>query len=502
MTQSRSQTVKTPFTRLFSIENLAGPANTPVYQGQARPLGPSWSLGDRTPVREADPNRYGAFRIVDSIQGERGLPTMSVEVRYQYTKSEFLRLARIGCPLDLQVHMGKCQDPRDFNGGWDKILVFENAGITNWATGELGALEQGQDAVINETPDLQALDMYEIVKLTFTELGEAEAVQEVVDIMICDRITCGACGIQSDGCQVIFAVTLSSGGSPGLPAEVLYSENGGSTMGQTNIDTIGANEDPSALSCVGTRLAVVSNESCSIHYATILDILAGTETWVENASGLVCPAGAPNDIFSAGSAHTFVVGDGGYIYFYNDITATAVAQLSGSLTAQNLNAIHGLDELNVVAVGNLNVVLVTANGGDTWSLVVGPAVGVALNAIWMRSEEEWFVGTAGGRLYYTRDAGDTWTEKAFPGSGAGVVRDIQFATPTVGYLAHDTATPVGRILRTIDGGASWYVLPETVGSIPANDRINAIAACGEDVNIVYGAGLADDAADGVIVKGA
>jgi photosystem II stability/assembly factor-like uncharacterized protein len=179
-----------------------------------------------------------------------------------------------------------------------------------------------------------------------------------------------------------------------------------------------------------------------------------------------------------------------------------VVQHSGSLTTQNLNAIHGLDELNVVAVGNSNAVLVTTNGGDTWSLVIGPAVGIALNAIWMRTEEEWFVGTANGRLYYTRDAGLTWTERTFPGSGAGQVRDIQFATPTVGYMAHDTAVPAGRILRTIDGGHSWYVLPENIGSIPANDRINALSACGEDVNIVYGAGLADDAIDGVIIKGA
>ena len=501
MARSRSQVVKTSFTRLFTIEGAAGPANVPAYQGQARVMGPSWSLGDRTPVRQPG-DRYGAFDVVDAIKGERGLPTVSVEARYPYTASEFLRLARIGCVLDLQVHMGKCQDPRDFDGGWDKILAFEGADFSNWAASELGALEQGQDANVTETPDFNALDMYEIVKLVTTEIGGSQIVQEIVDVAICDSIVCGNCGIPSDGCQTVFGLSRSHGGSPGLPAEIIWSANGGATMDDNNITSLLAAEDPSALACVGTRLAVVSNESCSVHYATIAEILLQTETWVENASGLVCAAGAPNDIFSLDASHTWVVGNGGYIYKYTDITAAAVPQHSGTLTVQNLNAIHGIDDQNLVAVGGSNAVLVTNNGGETWALVVGPAVGIVLNTVWMKSELEWFIGTAGGRLYYTRNGGDTWTEKAFSGSGAGSVHDIVFASPTVGYMAHSTAAIAGRVFRTVNGGYSWYLLPESVGSLPANDQINALAACPDDVNVFYGGGLADNATDGIMVKGA
>jgi photosystem II stability/assembly factor-like uncharacterized protein len=118
----------------------------------------------------------------------------------------------------------------------------------------------------------------------------------------------------------------------------------------------------------------------------------------------------------------------------------------------------------------------------------------------MKSATEWWVGTAGGVLYYTLDSGVTWTVKGFPGSGAGVVRDINFATNQVGYLAHDTAAVAGRILRTIDGGYSWYVLPEGTGAIPANDKINSLATCKEP-NVVLGGGLADNAADGILIKG-
>lgn len=498
-----SDPVRSPFSRVFTIRDLAGPAHAPVYQGQARAMGPTWSFGDRTPIREPDPDRYNSFRIIGAIKAEKDLPKVSLENRYSYTVSEFLSIARTGCPFDIQVHFGKCQDPRDFNNGWDKVLVIESADISQWATTELGALDQGQDAIVNETVDTNGLDMFELRKLVLSEFGTSEVIQEVVDIVICDSAACGACGITSDGCQHIFAIQKATVTSPGLPAELIYSSDAGGTLGQTNVTTLPTNQDPNALECVGTRLVIVSNGDCAIHYALLTDILddAGPASWARNASGLVCPAGAPNNIFSAGSAQTWLVGNGGYIYFSSDITGTLAVQSSGGVTTQNLNSIHGIDDQNLVAVGNSNAVLYTNNGGDTWATVTGPSVGVNLNCVWMHSLTEWFVGTAGGKLFYTINSGTTWVEKTFSGSGAGSVRDIKFATPTVGYMSHSTATPAGRIFRTIDGGFSWYVLPEGTGSIPANDRVTALAACGEDPNVVFGGGLGDNAIDGFLVKG-
>jgi len=488
--------VRTPFSRVWTIEGQAGPANVPVYQGQVRAMGASWAFGDRTPVREPDPGRYNAFRIIDAIKGERDLPALPLEGRYQFTVSEFLRMARIGCPLDVQVHFGKCQDPRNFDRGWDKILVLEGADFSNWSTGELGALEQGQDAIVNEPIDLNGLDMYEVKQLKLAALAGSQIVQEVLDVAICDSVSCGICGIASNGCQRFFALQSAIGGSPGLAAEIVASADGGATLVESNVTSLAANQNANAMACVGTYLAVVSQGDISIHYALIADIFTNTETWVENIAGLV---NGPNDIFSLGSAFTWVVGQGGYVYFYSDITAAAVTQNAGVATAQNLNAIDGIDENNLVAVGASNAVIYTRDG-STWVAVTGPSVGIALNAVAMRTEDEWYVGDASGNLWYTRDAGVTWTAKAFPGSGSGVVYDIVFATPTVGYLAHTTSGGAGRILRTVNGGQTWYVLPEGTGSIPSNQRIGALAACGEDVNVVYGGGLGVGT-DGILVQG-
>lgn len=492
---------RTPFSRVFLIEDRAGPANDPSYMGLTRAMGFSWPQGDVTPVRVPDESEYGQFVVIDEILGTKGLPSLPIQSRYAQDLSELLRLVRKGCRFDVQVHMGVCRDPRDFNGGWTKVLVLEAARPTDFTTSELGALDSGEDAAVTEDVPLTGLDAYELKRLRMSELGKTEIVQEIVAVVICDSRQCGECGLPSDGCQKLFAVTVAAGGSPGMAAEVIYSPDGGTTLGETNITTLPANTNPSDAACVGIYFVVISNADDSIHYAELADILAGTETWTEVITGIVA-AGSPNAIFSLGSAFTWIVGDGGYVYFSEDITSGVSVQDAGVATVQNLNDVHFVDELNGVAVGESNAVIVTTNGGSTWSAITGPAAGDGLNAVWMKSALEWLIGTATGELWYTRDGGATWTQKAFPGSGAGQVRDIQFATPTVGYMAHDTAAVAGRILRTIDGGFSWYILPEDPISFPANDKINSVAACGDDPNLVFGGGLADDALDGILLKGA
>jgi photosystem II stability/assembly factor-like uncharacterized protein len=486
-------------TRLFTIEDRANPASTPVYQSLARALGLTWAQGAITPIRIPDPGQYGRYIVVDKIKAPQELPTISLEGHMERELSDFLRLTRKGCDFDVQLHAGVCEDPRDFNGGWEKIYVLEGGSPTSYDTGELGNLD-GTEAIVNQTMPLTGLDWYEIGRIIGGELAAAEVVQEVVGITICDSVQCGSCGIPSNGCEKIFAVVKNTGGSPGLGAQVLFSSDGGATWGTTVVSTLGATDDPSGIACVGSNLVVISNEGESLHYASLADILNGTETWAEVTTGFVAAHG-PNDVLSLASTFTWFVGDGGYIYFASDPTSEVSIQSAGSQTIQNLAAIHGIDEFNLVAVGASNAVLVTHDGGNVWSALTGPNPGVVLTSVFVKSENVWLIGDASGKLWYTRDGGANWTQKGFPGSGAGQVRDIKFATPTVGYMAHSIAAPHGRILRTIDGGFSWYVLPEAAGlTIPANDYISKLAACGEDVNLVFGGGLADNGTDGIIVK--
>lgn len=489
------------YSRLWLIENRAGPANTPAYEGQWRAGALSWSQGDITQIQVPDDERYGVFRTVSKVVGQKGNPSLPVIARYERdARSTLLRLAGLSCDHDLQLHIGLCQNPQDENTGWDKILVLPGARLSDYGTSELGALSQDENAVVNEEVTFEGIeDPYEIVKLTAAEQAASAIVQEILAVIVCDSVQCGDCGVPSDGCSVVFAVTLTAGGSPGLAAEVIYTEDGGTNWSDTNVSTLAVNEDPNDLACVGTNLVVISEDSESLHYAPIADILDAAETWAEVTSGFVA-ANGPLAIYSLSPRHTWIVGENGYVYFTSDPTSSVEVQDAGVATTENLNDVHAFNSRNIVAVGANNAVIVSRNGSD-WSAVTGPSVGAALNCIFMRSEDEWFVGDAGGQLWYTRDGGTNWTEKTFPGSGSGVVRDIKFPKPGVGYLAHSTSTPAGRILRSNDGGYSWYVLPEAVGvNLPANDYVAALGVCDSDPNVCYGGGLADDAADGYLVK--
>ena len=491
------------FSRMWIIQNGSGPGNAPSYQGVWRAGAVAWAQGDITPIYVPDPQTYGRFSIAGKILGERGLPQLPLTAYYPSDRASLLlRLTRLTCDHDLQVHMGECRNPQDFNNGWEKVMVLERAHITNYGTTDLGALNPGeQESVMEEVP-FTGEDLYEIVRMSFEEQAAAAIVQEIVDVIICDAVTCGQCGIPSDGCQVVLALTLSAGGSPGLSAEIIYTQDGGANYADTNITTLAANEDPNAMACVGINTVVISEDSDSLHYAPTADILSAGETWTEVTTGFV-PTNGPLDIISLTARHTWIVAENGYIYFTEDPTASVSVQSAGSVTTEDLNAIHGIDTENLVAVGANNAVVRTADGGTTWALITGPNPATILNTVWMHSPTEWLVGDAGGQLWYTRDGGVTWTEKTFPGSGTGSVRDIKFATKAVGYMAHSTAALAGRILRTIDGGNSWYVMPEAAGfSIPANDYVAALAACTEEANLVYGGGLADNWTDGFLVKAA
>lgn len=485
--------------RVFVIEDGAGPASSPEYFGLARAGAVAWPQGDITPLRVPSRDAYGQFDTIDRIRGQRGLPTMPLEIRKTRELSDILRLVQKGCTLDIQIHAGACRNPTDFNEGWELIMVLEGATPTDYTTTELGALDSDQEAAVTETVPFSGIDYYEIKPLVAGELASTEIVQEIIGVVICDSRTCGECGISSSGCEKIFAITATATGSPGLSAEVIFSDDAGATWQDTNVSTLAANEEPTGLACVGTNLVVISEDSESLHYASIVDILNSEETWTEVTTGFVAAKG-PLAIFSLGRTFTWIAAEAGYIYFSEDATSSVAVQSAGSATVQDLNDIHGYDELNLVAVGASNAVLFTNSGGSTWAAVTGPAVGVALTSVWMKTRLEWMVGAADGTLWYTRDSGSSWSQKGFPGSGSGAIADIAFSSAAVGYMAHNTATPAGRILRTIDGGFSWYVLPENALTMPSSDVINALAACTEDKNLVYGGGLADNATDGFLVK--
>ena len=118
----------------------------------------------------------------------------------------------------------------------------------------------------------------------------------------------------------------------------------------------------------------------------------------------------------------------------------------------------------------------------------------------MYDERTWFIGTSVGELFYTLDEGDSWTELTLPVTVLEI-NEIEFHDEAIGYIVVQIGAATGTMMRTTDGGASWYVMPKKIGDIPDNDRLNSVAVCA-DPNIVWAAGLGDNGTDGIILKAA
>jgi hypothetical protein len=223
-------------------------------------------------------------------------------------------------------------------------------------------------------------------------------------------------------------------------------------------------------------------------------------TWTLVTTGFVASC-QPNDAWSTGQ-YAFIVGNSGYVYGTSNPTSGVTVLDAGNATGFNLYCVHGLSETFAVAGGDNGALIFTLDG-VSWTLSpTSPVgIGVRINTVWVKSETCWMVGCSNGKMYYTLNQGVSWVEKAFSGSGSGSVTDIVFPTKTVGFMTHTTTVPHGRMFKTLDGGYSWFLMPSKTGTLPANDKIDALAYCSTDPNFVIGVGLADDAADGYIVVG-
>lgn len=494
--------------RLFFIEGGAGPAATVTYEPYAKVTRPTLALGDITSFFVPHADTRGKFKIVGSRSGTPTAPTMPITVRRTLDLSKWLRLANGGCNHDLLWHEGLCTNPQDFNRGYDLITVLETARITNWSpNNDLGALSPDQDTEIDEEVPFSGQSLYQIKRFNLAELLASTIARPLIDVALCDDPSCGGvCGLPSNGCQKVYFLSSSTVGSPGTSATVYVSDDGGATAVANLINTLSASENPNAFACVGENLVVVSEDSESLHYAVLDDLQSApaSTTWTEvsgTSNGWVATKG-PLGIYAAGPNNVWISAEGGYIYYTENPPDGVEVQSAGSVTTQDLNDVHGIDDQHVVAVGASNAVVITHDGGETWASKTGPAVGVVLNRVWMRTKDEFWIAAADGSLYYTLDGGDSWSTSGFSGSGSGNTHAITFFNRLVGLMAHTTSGNVGRAFKTINGGKTWALLPEKTGTsaVPSHRTVERIVMC--DQNTFYGAGLSSSGSDGFALKGA
>lgn len=129
--------------------------------------------------------------------------------------------------------------------------------------------------------------------------------------------------------------------------------------------------------------------------------------------------------------------------------------------AVSLKAVAFLSATRVVAVGNGCTVLLSTNGGTSWSDVspVGPVDN--LNDVAFNGANGVAVGD-GGRILYSANSGDSWTDVSVLARTKSLhAVAINGNTVVAVGDAKNTEAPPNyfTIVRSVDGGASWNEVP-------------------------------------------
>jgi len=472
-----------------------------VLEGVTRPIS-----GGIEPVRVYDPNRPKKFKFVGRKATAPDFPTATLRILEKRSVLPF-QLGDLTCPFNLYLPNGLCKDPSDFLNGWDSFVeVVSFAETTEVDEGDRMAWEddnQGEDALF-----ITLESKYAVGAIGIGAKASTEVAREVVDIVYGSTLQCGDCGPQDDGTKRIYAVTKSSGAAaPGLPAELVYTLDGGATWTETSITSFGATEDPLGIDMVADKLVIIG--AAAYFWATINSKTGVPGAFTKVTSGFVANK-APVDLYVLGTK-VYFCGNGGYIYRADNITSGVTVVSAADATAQDFFRIDGDGGEVIVATAGNSDVVVSTNRGVTWSVTVTEPTAITLNltALEVKTNLHWWVGSSqGAGLYYTLNGGETWTYQPFTGAGTGFLRDIVFATDEVGYFVHDDNTPTGRLWATWNGGVTWVRNDGGSNRIlnwPTLNRINRLAVPNAQVqtdsNNIALAGLSAGGTDGILLVG-
>lgn len=451
--------------------------------------------GGIDPVWVHDPNQIGKYRLIGRTITAPELASATIIMREKHGAIP-RQLIDETCPFNLYEPTGKCKDLSDFLKGWsDYVLIYSSALVDSKDLGT--RLGWDSDDAIEDSQAVTLSEVYPVGALGFGEEAATTVFRAVVDIVYGRESSCYC----EDPTNFIYALTGANAGSPGLPSEVVYSVDAGGTWATAPIAGIGLTEDGVAIDIVGSYLLVLGLDA--YYYAELNPDTGIPGAFTKVNTGFVV-AGSPNDVYVASPREIWFCGDGGYIYKSTDITAGVSVISAGDATVENLDRIHGVEEV-IVAVGANGAVIKSNNRGLTWATTTTSPVAAALQALWVLTDKRYWVGTATGFVYYTKNGGETWTAYNFNGYGSGAVQDIVFATQEVGYISHSTTVPAARLLTTWNGGESWTTTTPRILNWPVFDHAYRLATpltkAGIAANNIAIAGLAGNGTDGIILLG-
>jgi len=422
-------------------------------------------------------NPYGdGWNEVGSTFSAPGPATVTLT---QLTETSLSELEKLYCPATLlfaQVKRGKVTEINNA----ERVVILKNAEPTS---------DSYENLVhhVDDNPSTHAVDFSgdsgvivvgypEIQRLTTTETEAINDIHGNISADCDDRL--------EPGDELIAAADAGAG----VTAHVLYSEDAGSTWTAAAADPFAA--DAHIMACQwfmkdnNTERWLVGMDAPAAGQGMIGYSDDSGATWTTvNIGGAVAGHGsvAGGTLFVVDTGAIWLASAAGYIYKSEDGGESWTAKEAGGITTDDYQHIHFYDSDNGVAVSASGVIALTEDGGETWTAGTVVTGTPDLLSCWMSEEETIWVGDDDGDLWYSHDFGVTWTERTGLAGTPSDIRDIEFFDSQIGFLASDSAAPLGAIHQTILGGYSWRSI-----TTPTNSGINAVHVVNQNMAFMVG----------------
>lgn len=490
---------QTGYSRLSIQECTFGCAPVLEFMACVKVGGFEDSNGEPTRIECPDPSNPDSFYTDSYIRGERGLMTTDIMGRLGMKgKSRLRALRKANCPIDLHIRFGRCA-PLDHPTNYTIGYIIPHAMIEGYTLGDLGALEQSERAVIEETitayfDDYMEISSYlEYSKVPASVVGDAP----MVGVTICDRKQCcnDACGPASSGCGKIYAIDTAC---------KVYMSNDGGTRWQVTpmLDGCCSAEPVGRPLCLCDKLVVVEADG-TIAWITRNDLDAGNvDGWLHQLTSINSQVTGVGQIGDYG----FVLTANGQVHIIHCGCGVQTMLVYNGVAhgATPLNAISFAPSGRAVAVGD-NGVSIYSDDYTFWKQGAGKPTTNNLISVVAKNDVNWLVGGENADLWCTDTAGCFWTrDRRFPCDGlstAGPITHLTACNSRVLWGAYN-----GYLWRSVDAGANWVLEPNQQNAaacrvaLKSMGAISQLACCEHNLDFIVGVGTGADG-KGLIVVG-
>jgi hypothetical protein len=510
-----SNTLLTSQSRVFIAPRGAGCGKSYTYYACMKLGGLDRQTGEATPVYCPDKSRPGVFKQVATIRGAESPWSSSVSgYKPLGVPSALAKLAAARCKFDIQIHFGACNDLSDFDD-YELAIVLENVEISDYSIDGLGALNGGEVKPVLESCNLKAANSYEIYDSALVEVASALLVTggQIAGV----AYSAYACSTgTSETCQNFYALQLP--GTYGVDDYIylLASSDGGLSWVRYSIDDFPIAEgEPirsAHIACAGDYIVIcldTGNEPDGL----ILSIPASLLDAADITSYSQVSIGATIRRLRTIGSRVYAVTDEGHVFWFKPSQLAPNFLEDGTLYPLVWYDIHGIDAENLLVVGATGTLAHRRKGASFRTVQVaidGTPILSNFSAVFMKTADEWLVGTDVGELFCTNNAGRSFVQV---GSFTSEIVRIDFPTRNCGYLV--VGVSPARIYKSTDGGNQWVEVNSAGVGFTDYTELRDIAVCPSDPSVFVAVGdtapnlltfgLSDtdmtDGMDGIIIIG-